>query len=213
MSSMHKSLPYLALLLLGVFLGSLLGGGSSSTPAVGPTPVGAARGDRGSANLERELAEIRGSLRRIEERLATLEVSSSSGDSAVSRVPVASGSNEELAALVRELQSTIEERLAGDGVARNASALEQARLENPETKWDAVGKLIDLWTTDPAAARQQARLLTPVELLKRFGPPSETYGGNWFYREGWDPVAETFRAEAWFGLKEGYVTEFDVAMK
>ncbi len=187
-------------------------GSASEAPRQAAAPEG--------EDLRETLAAMRSALERLDARLSALELAPAAPPSprADARRPVPAIEAErlaELTAAVDELRRAVEAGLpAGVELRDPEPTLEELRAQHPVTDWNAVHGLIDLWSADPAAARQDTMLLSQRDLLKRFGTPTELWGGdgvlNWFYQEGYDAAAETYLVEVYFRLNDGYVTLLNV---
>ena len=70
-------------------------------------------------------------------------------------------------------------------------SLHTIRKQNPRINWAAIETLRNKNTTNSEKARKSVQLLTPAEVLQRFGSPSKmtSHGGNiyWLYRRQRNP--------------------------
>lgn len=100
-----------------------------------------------------------------------------------------------------------EEAVRGLAVAR-------IRELGGEVAWHAWDPILELWDEDRDAARREVKLLTDVEVLDRFGPPtdvwSNTSGITWQYAKDLDPVTGEPGTEVILRMPAGYVTQLAV---
>ena len=128
------------------------------------------------------------------------------------------GSPEWLAALERieSLVATEHERTraAVQSGSSQASVLERVRNSKGVINWAAWQPILDLWHSDPDAARKELKLLSADRVLERFGPPTDIWtvsqGITWQYARDFDPVEESWGLEIILRVPDGYVTQLAV---
>lgn len=121
-------------------------------------------------------------------------------------------------ALLAALEALIGELRASGGVVSSGAAgragLDGARRTKSEADWIEWDRVADVWQEDEDAARRSVQLLTPAQLVSRFGPPTQIFqqqNGNvrWHYRDPQDKrVPIRFRCDVDFA--DGYVTQLNL---
>ena len=168
-----------------------------------------------SEELRETLLEIRATLARIEDRLTAIEARETRP---TERIPLRSGEDEPnlstIVADIAELKRSLDERFEeSQELNRRPPTLAELKEQNPDTKWNDLQNIIDLWHTDEESALEEMRLLSFEDVIRRYGAPTEMWsnekGTNWIYGEGTDP-AGGYQTEVWLLFRDGFVTMLGV---
>lgn|GEM_PF-5930839 len=185
----------------------------------------------GGTPLPAEALEgLRAQLDRIESRLKELELEppvagparaegtlpDSTRDEPSARLP-AGGDQVTLASLslqLAELRGLLDEHVQEGRAEREANlGLARAKELRPEPDWERLQALIDLQRVDEARALREVRLLTPADVVRRFGSPTEVWhdqnGSNWLFGADRDGSGR-YHTEVWMCFQDGYVTMLGV---
>ncbi|MAW59912.1 MAG: hypothetical protein CMJ94_03635 [Planctomycetes bacterium] len=180
----------------------------------GPGASPAARTDAGGEEaIVLELQRLRASVEALDRVApgaaaaaphAALPGAAASGGRQVDLEPVLRDLQQAIAGLADQVES------GGQGVA----GLKRARSMRQTANWAELQPLAELMSRDDEAADRQVRLLTPPELLARFGPPDHVWSGGdsgavtWHYeRIGMVEGEEVRLAEINLRVQNGYVIE------
>ena len=130
--------------------------------------------------------------------------------------PSSAGSPEvaELAATVAALQDSLVRQLEADREVREQDTLSKLKQAKPEPDWPALDELVRRWRLDPVGAKQDVKLLTDAEVLRRFGTPGEVWsnekGTHWIYGQGYDAASDSYQLEIYLRLRDGVVTQVGI---
>ena len=211
-SARHTTFLLVALVLVSALLTATL---------LGRPPRGEA-GDDVDADLASALASLAAvqhrtaaALERLEDRLATVPVAANGPRREVAGGAPAPESLEDLVRSLDALRTTIEREsgetqdLIRSAPAFGGESLVALRDRRAAPDWAELTDLEQAWREDEEAADRSQYLLTPRDLVDRYGPPSAIYrpqGGMLFcYRQH----AQGEAGPAWYyRIQDGYVVEF-----
>lgn len=227
---MRASILPLALSALLGALGALAAlqlGAAPERPRIDPPAPVAGGGDAREAELLVALTERIGALEDsvLSERAAArprAEPEARTG-AAGDLADDATGGSDEAPALVRleakldALAAALAEHDRGRSHESPAERLERARDERTETDWAALHALAALWAQDEAAAAREVRLSTDADVLRRYGPPQETWsneaGTHWVYGEAVHPVHGVQGLEVYLRFVDRTCTTLGIARR
>ena len=166
-------------------------------------------------------AELEVILRRLEEQSATLDglakrieaVSAASPRQPLPTDPAPDEENEALAALLQQVQGSLDHLLEADRLDR-LERMQRLREEHPDADWAALEPLVDQVALDLEQARKEVLLLSEEELVRRFGSPQLIYSrGNvvcWVYGRNYMPERDAYQLQVVFSLTDGAVISLHV---